>query len=183
MSFFSPSKEHTRPVGVFQTTFSTFEHFPWQNSYQEWGKVFHTEKENLAFQFECRWGKRLWLEQWTKFIQEHRRWPKEIEEWSRNILKKNQNRYRKCTEGSWQVEATTVSKKGREKERKKIAVCTLSFKFHFPDYHINGVTERPYQMNSKYAVARSKCPAHLLTEIGLDNNSRRKKKYQQLSWK
>lgn len=74
------------------------------------------------------------------------------------------------------MEATTVSKKGREKERKKIAVCTLSFKFHFPDYHINGVTERPYQMNSKYAVARSKCPAHLLMQIGLDNNSRRKKK-------
>lgn len=80
------------------------------------------------------------------------------------------------------MEVITVLKERKKKERKKIVVCTLSFKFHFPDYHIHGVTERVYQMNNKYAVARSKCPAHLLTQIGLDNNSRRKKK-KTLSWK
>lgn len=47
----------------------------------------------------------------------------------------------------------------RKKKEKKIAVCTLSFKFHFPNYCIHGGTERLYQMNIKYAATRSKCPA------------------------
>lgn len=60
--------------------------------YQEWGNVFHTEKYNLDFQFEYRWGKCLWLEQQAEFIQEHQRWPKGIEEWSINIFKNAQKR-------------------------------------------------------------------------------------------
>lgn len=63
----------------------------------------------------------------------------------------------------------------KEERKEKIAVYTLSFKFHFPDYGIHGVTERLYQMNNNYAVARSKCPAHLLSQIGLDSHSKRKK--------
>lgn len=142
---------------TFQSIYTTFKDFSWKKNYEEWGKVFYTEKYNLGFQFECGWGRRSCLEQQTESIQEYQRCPKGTEEW--NIPKEIHNGYRRWVHRKELIGGGNGSIWRKKKRKKKIAVCTLSFKFHFPDYCIQEGTERLYQMNIKYAVTRSKCPA------------------------